>query len=410
MPETNPADIASLLDQHAAWLRRLATYLVRDGVDAEDMVQETWEAALAAPPHPDRPLRPWLARVLHNAVLSAARSRSRRSAREAETARLAGEAPAAEELLGRMELHGELARLMAALEEPYRTTLLLRFYDGRSAADIARAEGIPAGTVRWRLNEGIKRLRARLDALYGERGAWRAILIPLAAAPSPAQAPSLRRWPTTAALGGGAAALLVVGAWVVSAERAPPAPAVPARPLATSTAPAAAPASAPRPASSPRPLRPERDDLEEDTMSKENVRRLAAFFGVMLPALAASAQESTDPKIQQGIDLCVQMRERLFECKEEFADSIIVQRNPPPEQRDALRRKAIEEIVKDGSGPLEPRQKACAAMAKPGQSPSAEWLAKMKQAMDGCVAKPDCKARVACFAQVSRPGQGKPAK
>lgn len=33
--------------------------------------------------------------------------------------------------------------------------------------EIARAQGIPAGTVRWRLSEGLRRLRAQLDEAHG---------------------------------------------------------------------------------------------------------------------------------------------------------------------------------------------------------------------------------------------------
>ena len=53
---------------HAAWLRRLARSLVGDGAAADDLVQETWVAALRRPPAEDRPVRPWLRRVLENAA------------------------------------------------------------------------------------------------------------------------------------------------------------------------------------------------------------------------------------------------------------------------------------------------------------------------------------------------------
>jgi hypothetical protein len=34
----------------------------------------------------------------------------------------------------------------------------------------------------------------------------------------------------------------------------------------------------------------------------------------------------------------------------------------------------------------------------------------MKRSLDECVAKPDCKARVACMGSIIRPGQGKSVK
>ena len=49
-------------------------------------------------------------------------------------------------------------RELLRLDEPYRTVILLRFYEGLSSAEISRREGIPAGTIRWRLKQGLKEL------------------------------------------------------------------------------------------------------------------------------------------------------------------------------------------------------------------------------------------------------------
>src|SRR5205823_1008819 len=57
------------------------------------------------------------------------------------------------------------------LAEPYRTAVLLRYYEELSAAEIARRTEVPAGTVRWRLKEGLDRLRRQLDERSGGRRA-----------------------------------------------------------------------------------------------------------------------------------------------------------------------------------------------------------------------------------------------
>jgi DNA-directed RNA polymerase specialized sigma24 family protein len=75
-----------------------------------------------------------------------------------------------ETMLARLELPRMVSELVRALDEPYRTTILLRFLEGRTPTETARAHGIPAGTVRWRLNEGLGRLRARLDEAHGGTG------------------------------------------------------------------------------------------------------------------------------------------------------------------------------------------------------------------------------------------------
>src|SRR5207237_391563 len=58
----------------------------------------------------------------------------------------------------------QLADALVALDEPFRTTVIRRYLDGETAAQIAREQGVPAGTVRWRLHTGLARLRAALDA------------------------------------------------------------------------------------------------------------------------------------------------------------------------------------------------------------------------------------------------------
>ncbi len=152
---------------HADWLRRLATHLVGD--EGEDAVQDTWMAALRSPPAGDASqARPWLAEVLRNFVRRRWRSASARQAREQAAAPpLEAAAASPEDLLGRAQLQQTMAGLVLALDEPFRSTVLLRYYEGNSAAEIARALGVPAGTVRWRLKEGIDRLRRRLDAVHG---------------------------------------------------------------------------------------------------------------------------------------------------------------------------------------------------------------------------------------------------
>jgi DNA-directed RNA polymerase specialized sigma24 family protein len=78
-----------------------------------------------------------------------------------------------------MELHREIAALVVALDEPYRAAVLLRFFEGREPADIAATLGVPAGTIRWRISQGVRRLREQLDQRHREGAGWRAALLPL---------------------------------------------------------------------------------------------------------------------------------------------------------------------------------------------------------------------------------------
>jgi RNA polymerase sigma-70 factor (ECF subfamily) len=158
-----------LLDD-AAWLKRLAITLAGNRFDADDLVQESRIAAWRQQPDTDRSLRPWLAKVVRDVARMSRRGNQRRVVREQ-----AVEAPVPsppDALLAQTRLHRLLVDLVLELDEPYRSTILARFVEGRSAASIARSLGIPSSTVRARLREALARLRAQLDTRNGDRKAW----------------------------------------------------------------------------------------------------------------------------------------------------------------------------------------------------------------------------------------------
>jgi DNA-directed RNA polymerase specialized sigma24 family protein len=74
----DPANADDLL-RHAAWLRALARTLVGEA-DADDVVQETWVAAVAHRPSAVHSLRAWLGAVARNVVRQRARRARRRGA------------------------------------------------------------------------------------------------------------------------------------------------------------------------------------------------------------------------------------------------------------------------------------------------------------------------------------------
>jgi len=181
-PAAHPPLAADELARHAAFLLRLARALVSGRDDADDLVQDAYVAALRHPPDADRPARPWFAQVVRNLVRMRRRGEARRRERDGawQGERQDDEraAPTPDQLLDRALAHRALAEQVVLLAEPFRRTVLLRFVEGLETARIAELEGIAPATVRWRLKEGLERLRAGLDGSAGARGRWMRALAP----------------------------------------------------------------------------------------------------------------------------------------------------------------------------------------------------------------------------------------
>lgn len=184
MADGTPRTLDELL-AHSAWVRGVAASLVRDAADADDVVQSTWLTALQRPPTSDTNLAGWLATVARNIVRKRARTEGRRTTRE-QAAPDRSEAEASpESVVERAELQQMIATLVLDLAEPFRSTLLLHFFDELSPSEIATRQGIPAATVRSRLKRGLDDLRGRLDRVNdGKRRAWLAPVAALAARPT----------------------------------------------------------------------------------------------------------------------------------------------------------------------------------------------------------------------------------
>ena len=154
--------------RHSDWLTTLARRLVAPAA-ADDLVQETWLAALRNPPREVRSPRAWLSRVARRL----ARVRGPLRGEDAGASGSQASFPPTEEVVARIEQERLLGRLVVELEEPYRSVVLKRFYAGLTVARIARIEGVPAATVRTRSRLALALLRERLEREHGcDRRGW----------------------------------------------------------------------------------------------------------------------------------------------------------------------------------------------------------------------------------------------
>ncbi len=179
---------AEALLAHVGWMRELAQALLGDPAAADDVVQDSLIVAWRRAPRDGGALEPWLSCVLRNLAWKRRRSALRRVEHEG---RAEGPRPQADprETAERLDLQRRVLEAVQSLEEPLRTTLVLRYFEGRNSAEIAQLQGVPAGTVRWRLSRAIEELRGRLDERHdGSRAAWSALLAPFARPLEPALA------------------------------------------------------------------------------------------------------------------------------------------------------------------------------------------------------------------------------
>ncbi len=171
-------DLEGLL-RHLGWVRRLARSLVRGGGRdrADDVAQDTLVTAIERGPARSADLRAWLAAVARNCARKSARTDVRRDRRERAASR-SEPLPSASDVVERAQLHRLLVDETLALDEPYRSAVLLRYFEGLSPEAIAERLSIPAPTVRVRIHRAIERLRTRLERRF--RGDRRSMSLALA--------------------------------------------------------------------------------------------------------------------------------------------------------------------------------------------------------------------------------------
>jgi RNA polymerase sigma factor (sigma-70 family) len=154
-----------------------ARYLMRNAADAEDAVQECYLRALR---HFDSyrgpAMKPWLLAILRNICNAEFARRGRQEA----AADCGVEEPTAEVLpmwqepqaspetmLLRQQDSDTIRRLVAALPQPFRETIVLREMNDLSYQEIAEVAGVPVGTVMSRLARARSMLRSAWDVAEG---------------------------------------------------------------------------------------------------------------------------------------------------------------------------------------------------------------------------------------------------
>jgi RNA polymerase sigma-70 factor (ECF subfamily) len=154
-----------LVDQETPMIYRACLRILGRPHDAEDVAQDAFLAAFRSIGgfRGEGSVRGWLMRI-------ATRQAFRRLAQRRPTAdldavgqpRLADSSLDPTRVVVAEERRAEIRDLVAALPDPYRETVALRFFAELSLAEVAEATGRPLNTVKTHLRRGLERLRPAL--------------------------------------------------------------------------------------------------------------------------------------------------------------------------------------------------------------------------------------------------------
>jgi RNA polymerase sigma-70 factor (ECF subfamily) len=158
-------EFSALTERHLDGAYRLATVILGDAMEAEDVVHDATIAAWqgwSSLRDSDR-FEAWFSRIVVNACRDRLRSRRRRPIVELTPERLGELAgPGRGDGIESIAVRDAVARAFAVLDPDERIVVVLRFWRDLTVEAIAERTGAPAGTVKSRLHHALRRLRTAL--------------------------------------------------------------------------------------------------------------------------------------------------------------------------------------------------------------------------------------------------------
>lgn len=157
--------LAALYDRYQAPLFYYLARLAGDRSQAEEILQDTlvavWKSAASFEGRSTA--QTWLLGIARRQAHNALRRRTLPRADVAELEFLAAPDPVPEDAALASATRTELVAAMARLASAHREVLVLAFVNGLSYAEMARVVGVPEGTIKSRLSNAKRALRALLE-------------------------------------------------------------------------------------------------------------------------------------------------------------------------------------------------------------------------------------------------------
>ena len=158
-----------LVEQYKDVLHGTAYLMTGNRALAEEQVQEAflsaWQGIRGF--QLGRPFKPWLVRILINAVLGQRRRRALTTVPLEESDR-PEDSPSVDEAVEALADRQSVRRALTGLPPDQRQVVVLRYFADLTVRQVAQAMGIREGTVKSRLHRSLQQMRRQLEE-FGER-------------------------------------------------------------------------------------------------------------------------------------------------------------------------------------------------------------------------------------------------
>jgi len=155
----------AIYDRYARSVYSLALGLLRDSTRAEEVTQEVflaiWRGAAGFDADRGR-ARTWILSLAHHRTVDAIRRQRLRDTEPLDPA-LPAPSDAADDAIRGVE-SARVRDALARLSPVQREAIGLAYYGGYTQEEIARRVGVPLGTVKTRMRDGLLRLRDMLES------------------------------------------------------------------------------------------------------------------------------------------------------------------------------------------------------------------------------------------------------